>query len=222
MENYTISFKDNQFHLEGFPDAVKFIALHGTDAERLADLNLNKVDLDFSSECLTQLNDPAGNPEIVRKALWRSAIIHYIKCFATGVRFKLDYEIIYKGEPSAALEFFKYFDSLRDKHISHDVNAYLQSLPGAVLNPLTKPQKIEKVVCANFLVVTLDQINFSNFNLLIQKARTWVVAEFDSLCEKITKELEVYSYEELLKRDPVTYSVPKDVSKPRKRTSSTL
>jgi len=56
--------------------------------------------------------------------------------------------------------------------------------------------------------VVLGQENYSNLKLLIEKADSWVVAEFDRCCEIVTKELEAVPYEELLKRGNVEYRKP--------------
>ena len=113
---------------------------------------------------------------------------------------------------------FEYFKDLRNKHFVHDENSYAQSIPGAVLNNGTKNYKIEKIVCLAAFSATLEQGNYSNLKLLIEKAKAWVVAEFDSLCERLTGALEKESYEDLLERDAITCRVPSvdEVSRARK------
>ena len=103
---------------------------------------------------------------------------------------------------------FNYFKSLRNKHLVHDENSYAQSIPGAVLNNGKKEYKIEKIVCFSAIGATLEQGNYGNLKLLIQKARTWVISEFDALCESLAAKLESESYEKLLARDALTCRVP--------------
>ncbi len=103
---------------------------------------------------------------------------------------------------------FNYFRSLRNKHLVHDENSYAQSIPGAVLSNGKKNYNIEKIVCFTALGVTLEQGNYGNLKLLIQKARAWVVSEFDALCERLAIELEKESYDKLLERNNITYRVP--------------
>ena len=60
---------------------VKVIRIKGPEARKLSDHALHKADLDFALECLHQIN---GMPEIghvLRQALWRSAVVHFMKCF---------------------------------------------------------------------------------------------------------------------------------------------
>lgn len=208
MENFSVSKTDAGFHIEAFPDAVKVVAINGKKSKRLADLSLHRADLEFADACLDAINKAPEEPRVIREALWRSAIVHFLKCFGDGARFQLTPEKLYKGEPPEALLAFSYFKSLRNKHLVHDENSYAQSIPGAILNNGKKNYKIEKIVCFTAFSSTLEQGSFSNLKLLIQKARIWVVAEFDSLCEQLTTDLEKEPYELLLARDSLTYSKP--------------
>ena len=208
MEHFAISKTEPGLHIEGFPDAVKVVAITGPDAKRVADLSLHKVDLDFADACLDAINQVPENPLVAREALWRSAIVHFMKCFGPSARFQLSAAKIYKGETPGAKKAFEYFEYLRNKHFVHDENSDAQSIPGAVLNNGAKSYKIEKIVCFAAFGATLEQGNYGNLKLLIEKARAWVVTEFDSLCERLTGALEQESYEDLLARDAITYRVP--------------
>ncbi|MEJ2611369.1 MAG: hypothetical protein P8179_15125 [Candidatus Thiodiazotropha sp.] len=117
-------------------------------------------------------------------------------------------EKIYKNEPPEAKQAFEYFQYLRDKHIVHDENSYAQSIPGAALNQGYKNYKIEKILCLEAHGNTLEHDNYSNLKLLVQMALKWVVAEFDTCCEIVTKELEAIPYDELIKLPNVTYRAP--------------
>jgi len=208
MEHFPVTRTDKGLHVEGFPDAVKIVRLASPGAKRLADLYLHRSDLEFADQCLGAINGVPNDARIIRQALWRSAIIHFIKCFdATSARSELSLDNIYEGEPSA-VEAFNYFRNLRNKHLIHDENAYSQSLPAAVLNGGDKTYKIEKIVCLSVLSETLEQENFSNLKLLIAKARDWVIAEFVSLCNTLTKELEREPYPDLFSREDLIVRVP--------------
>ena len=208
MEYYTISKTENGLHIEGFPDAVKVVGIDGHEAKRLADLSLHKADLDFADSCLDAINHAPEEPNVIREALWRSAIVHFLKCFGSSARFQLAPEKLYKKEPPEALMAFNYFKSLRNKHVVHDENSYAQSIPGAILNSGEKNYKVEKIVCFTAIGVTLKQENYANLKLLVKKARVWVVSEFDAHCKRLTANLEKEPYDELLARDSITYSAP--------------
>lgn len=208
MEQFPISKTHSGLHIEGFPHAVKVIAINGPEAKRLADLSLHRRDLEFADDCLDAINQTQENLDVVREALWRSSVIHFIKCFGNSERFQLSAMRIYKNEPPEALIAFKYFKDLRNKHFVHDENSYAQSIPGAVLSNGTKAYKIEKIICFSAFGETLEQGNYGNLKLLIKRARIWVVSEFDFLCESLTATLEKESYHNLLARDAITYRVP--------------
>jgi hypothetical protein len=208
MEHFAISKTEAGLHIEGFDDAVKVVEIGGQKAKRLADLSLHKTDLEFAETCLDAINQVPEEPIIFQEALWRSAVVHFLKCFGKSTRFKLDPKKLYKKDPPTALIAFNYFNSLRNKHLVHDENSYAQGIPGAILNDGGKSYKIEKIVCITVFGATLTQENYTNLKLLTQKARAWVTSEFDSLCEKIAAELEMESYESLLAKNSLTYIVP--------------
>lgn len=208
MESFEISKTKKGFHIEGFPQAVKVLSLDSPMAQRLADLALHRADLDFALECLTYINNAPEEPHVLRQALWRSAIVHHMKCFGrNNSRFSLDQKRIY-GSDDGARAAFGYFDSLRNKHLVHDENSYAQCLPGAVLNKRDMDHKIAKIVCLSVIGDTLTQPNYNNLHLLVTKARTWVVGQFDDLCNALTSQLEPRSYDELLSMKEITYMVP--------------
>lgn len=210
MEQFNISQKESGLHIEGFPDAVKVLRIEGPRAKRLSDLALHKADLDFAESCLDAINLTAEEPYVIREALWRSSIVHVLKCFGdSGARFQLSAKKMLKGEPLEAMMAFDYFKGLRNKHLVHDENSYAQSIPGAILNKINKGYKIEKIVCFSAIAGTLSQENYSNLKLLIQKSRSWVITEFDKLCEALTKELEKEPYDKLFAKPSINYRVPK-------------
>lgn len=145
---------------------------------------------------------------VLRQALWRAAIIHFIKCFGhSKSRFKLNPKQIYKGD-SLGKEVFHYFENLRNKHFIHDENPYSQTIPGAVLNRDDKPHKIAKIVCLDVSGETLTQANYGNLHQLVTLARDYICAEFESLCGILTSEYEAKPYHELLAMEEANLKVP--------------
>lgn len=218
MEYFSITKTADGFHIEGFPNAIKVVRVTGPKSQRLADLALHKADLDFALESLAAINQAPEEPYVLRQALWRSAIVHFIKCFGQSEsRFSLDAKKVYKGDPGAA-EPFAFFESLRNKHLVHDENSFAQCLPGAVLNKPGMDHKVAKIVCLSVIGDTLSQDNYNNLHLLATRAQEWVVAQFDQLRDVLTSELEPKSHDELLAMDAITYKRPEadDVHKSRR------
>lgn len=207
MENFPISQTESGLHIDGVPDAVALVSIRGHKAQRLSDLALHQSDLKFALEALETLSAP-GCSIFVQEALWRAAIIHYIKCFGDSSRFSLSESKLYKSSPPEALEAFRYFKELRNRHISHDENSYAQSIPGAAINNGKKDYKIEKIMCLSFHAQTLEQANYSNLHLLISDALFWVNGEFDKVCDLITKELETIPHDEIMSLPRLNYRTP--------------
>ena len=146
MENLETNLTQTGFHIEGFPDASKVIKVHGPKAQRIADFALHRSDLLIALESLEGINSIAPEMRSVRQSLWRSAIVHCIKCFTDSKsRSGLDPKKVFKGH-SVALEVYEYFRALRNKHVAHDENSYLQCIPGAVLNKPGAEYKVAKIV----------------------------------------------------------------------------
>jgi hypothetical protein len=208
---------EKKIYLQAHPDAVRVVALDNHKAKRLSDLALHRTDLTFANECLDALNTAPVEPAVLREALWRSAIIHYVKCFGEGVRFQLQAAQVYKGEPAIALEQFGFFKSLRHKHFIHDENSLMQSIPIAAINNGTKAYKVEEVSCFTTNTGTLNDGNWGNLKKLVETASLWVIKEFDSLAERLRSNLETKPYEELLAMADAEYRSPKieDIAKKR-------
>jgi hypothetical protein len=119
MEHFAITKTADGFHIEGFPDAVKVLRIGGAKVQRLADLALHKVDLDFTLECLETINTAPEEPHTLRRALWHSSIVHFIKCFGQSEsRFSLDPKVVCKTDPGA-FEPYKYLEPRRPPKLPH-------------------------------------------------------------------------------------------------------
>lgn len=220
MEPLSIAKTATGFHIQGYPDAVKVLGLANPKARRLADFSLHRHDLEFALDCLEKIRNPDDEPNVTSRALWQSAIVNYIKCFgASTSRSSLDAKVVYKKHPNA-MEPHQFFDSLRNKNLVHDDNAYTQCLTGAVLNKAGMEFKIAKVVCLSVIGETLCRENYDNLRLLTTNAVEWVTGKFDELADSITHDLESMSYDELFAMEPITYTPAhkaEDVHKTRSR-----
>ena len=167
------------------------------------------LNLRFAIECLEKAKIVAENSLRLREGLWHSAIVHFMKCFGGSVsRARLNPESVYKDH-TGALEVFKYFKALRDKHLVHDENSYAQCLTGAVLNRRECDNKIAKIICSAFIGNTLDQTGYSNLRLLTAVALKWVEEQIDDLCDLLALELQAVPYDDLFCRKEIVYSFPK-------------
>ena len=212
MQRYKITLVGDQFHIEGFPDAVKAISISALTphlSRQLADCVLHRDDLIFSRECVDLLRNTTADIPVIRESLWRSAIIHYCKCFdQTGrIRGAISYsKYLPTGDARASHQFFI---DLRNKHLVHDENSYVQASTGAVIAQEGGDRKVERVICTKVTSVTLTDENLGILDRLIGEASKWVESRFDKLCEQITAQLEDQPYETLLAQpDMAPYRAP--------------
>jgi hypothetical protein len=204
--------------ISGIRDAVKLIRVDGPKARRLADLALHRNDLKFARACLEALKQLPDEEDFISHVLWRSAIVHYFKCFGdSSQRFQLDPKRVYKGRPAEALAAFEFFKPLRNKHLVHDENAYMQCTIGAAINDGTKAYKVERIVAPVSTFDVRNPQNLTNLRLLIKDANEWVTKQFDELAALIGAELEQIPYTELAASLTIQVQVPtlQDVAKPR-------
>jgi hypothetical protein len=234
MEQFRVRIEGDTFYIDGLPeDAVKIISfdklLPGQSRE-LSSLSAHRLDLIFAKVCLDQVNATEGK---ARQAFWRAAVVYYCKCFSQsngrtrpnscgqnhgGGRKPLHpNKFLPAGLPR---EVHRYFMSLRNMHLVHDANDWLQALTGAVIASPDKGYNIEKVICTTFEGQSLVEGNFSNLSLLIDHALTWVNAEFEKICVHIKEELERIPRETLLAQSDVKYRAPEagDIHLPHSST----
>ncbi|MGK3134831.1 hypothetical protein ACCX84_03560 [Pantoea trifolii] len=212
-----LDIKDGKIEVNGIDDAHKLVNLPQELAGNLADYALHITDLNISLGSLEAINKVGiFNEEVIQESLWRSAIIHFVKCFSNQVsRGKLDPNLVFGDEPPEAMLAFSFFKNMRNKNIAHDENAYLQCLNGIVLNNGTKNYKVERIICTSIRAASLDSGTFSNLILLVNKSLEYVQNHHSKLCEMISIELEKKSYSELKSYGDVKY-IPPDVNKIQK------
>ena len=114
------------------------------------------------------------------------------------------------------MELYDYFKKLRNKHIAHDDNPYMQCIPGAALNRPDAKNKIAGIQCLIGVAETLDQGNCNNLQKMVLDTLSHIAARFNSLCNEGCG-ARGPPYEELAAMDDVTYSKPEleDIGKSR-------
>lgn len=219
MQNLSIVLNNGAFEVHGLPpDSRLSIKIDGYQAKQLGDQILHQADLEFADQCLDAINIVPEDPPAIRQGLWRSAIVHVMKCFGSnGARSSLSANKVLRGQPPEAMIVFNYFKDLRNKYIAHDENAWAQVMTGAALNDGSKDFKVEMVFAVVALAQTLEQNNYGNLKLLINASLSYSREQFDLLTQQIKSDLEKTPYGELAKREAPTYRAPEahEVSKRR-------
>ena len=200
MDLFTATPVDTGIRLEGLPiDTVKVVEESGKKARRLADLFLHRHDLSYARDCLKIINEAPHR--LMQEALWTTALVSWAKCFGkSGARGQLDARRLYANHGTEAMKAFGFFKSLRNKHVVHDENTFMQCVPGLAINDGTKSYKVEKVIVLMSVQKVLDDETYGSLLKLIEVALEWIHAEFDALSQNISTESEKLSYPELAQR----------------------
>ena len=199
--------KINKIVFPGFPDAEKFISISDPKLKRLSDLALHMEDLCFSSSCLKECQ--AQSSDFLKQALWRCAIIHFVKCYGDHEsRFSILPDKVFKDIPNATSA-FSFFKSIRNCHFIHDVNSFSMSVPGAILNKQGITPKIAKVMCITKMAESLCPENISNLKSLIATTQKWVENQFNEISQIVQVDLEKLDYANLSSMPEMNFSSPK-------------
>lgn len=217
---YQVSFTQNPngFHIEGYPNAVKFAQPPDDLSKAYAHLWLHYEDLHFAHQCLSRLAKARPDDRILVQALWHSALVATFKCFQfSKARESLIRDNIY--ESGIQHEVFDYLKNIRNKTVVHDENDWRQVLVGAVINRPSEPSKVEAALCFALSVGAPGQTDITNLGLVVERAIEWVQQQFDTKADSIVDELNTWSYDELTALPDAKLDVPTAASVGNTRTT---
>jgi hypothetical protein len=133
------------------------------EAARLADLSGIRDDLEsVLSHCseLEKQIDKNWREFVVWDALASHAVILYARCFASGLRERLQHELMDKAPPDLASA-HDFFINLRNKHIAHSVNAFEENVAVVCVRmDGREPQQVEsvRIQSRRFMAVEAAQV----------------------------------------------------------------
>ena len=132
-------------------ELADLIGLH-TDLVSVIEMTRRLYDMLYQAE---QDQEPLQDP-LIAKSLWTSALITYVRCFASGKRYGLT-EKIYSELPGEPITTHRYYKDTRDKHIAHSVNTFEETVIGIILTG----QESEPVEVLGVANLTADRISDS-------------------------------------------------------------
>jgi hypothetical protein len=194
-----------------YPDAVNVVEVPQKQlARQLAHLHLCAADLRLAELSLTHWEN--SQETNVRAIFWRSAVLHWYKCFDSDARGQLPYKKIYSKYPHA-LWYYEYFKNLRNFHVVHDLNSYSQFHVVAVLSQTT-------VLGVEVLTITAAEHarNYvEGLKNLIAAALQYIDAQSLKVTELIRAGLEATPIAQLHAMPNPTFTLgsPNDITKPR-------
>lgn len=213
MAKATIAWGDQGLQLQGVEGAANVIHLEGPPAARLAHLSLHRVDLEFAQACLAVIEavpvDRRHTPAI--EAAWRSALLHYCKCFASpqggGGRSQLSATKILGREAGQPMKDHRLMVDLRNKHLVHDEGTHNWCDVAAVVAPAGQTPKILGIKVAAMDSVTLDHLSVPALRDLVNAVHAWTVVEFGRMASELAATIAAsYSHAELLAKDALGVS----------------
>ena len=156
--------------------------------------------------------------EIIRLALWNSAIVTFMKCFASGVRQYKISSSIFERLPGEPMRFYDFIKNLRDKHIAHSVSMCEEHLVGVVVNEGGLKSGI-----GHFSIIRVGEPDrtVQQVVMMAKLALTEASDELKRLQKVIDEELSQFDKADMLKWPILKYVVPdveKAASKARKQT----
>jgi hypothetical protein len=189
---------------------VQMYAVRHESARRWVDLSLHLSDLEVTLSWLDLLTHQHTQQTPEADALWTAALTMFFKCFKRSAsRSKLDAAMVLADEPEEGRAQFEVLQSLRDKTVVHDENAYTQ---GAVLVPIANPNgpvaKMGPAVVTLFKASTLDDGHISNLRLLTLASITYVNTAIAAASAEVETYMRSASRVDLMADGPYIYKSP--------------
>lgn len=206
-------------------ESARIVQIPGSQARWFAHLTLHRHDLTMAKTYLAEfdrLADLEDTPPTVLAALWESALITVVKCFTHNVsRISLDQDTVFgPSEPTITPERaeFNHLKYLRNKHIAHDENDWMQALPLGIIDHYNSEQPA--IGSIQGLVIRGESNNADNIARLhrsVEIALTWVESEWNQVADQLKADLEAMSGDELAALPDVAGTLPNDQSVKRPR-----
>ena len=154
------------------------------ESEEYAKRVMALADILFSIKCLIRLRDmnrPPDGDDLVREALWNSAIVRAFSIFEKQKRIDLK---ILDELPEGAKDVYRFFKNYRDKHIAHKANPFDQIKAGIFLSEQESGRK-EVIGIGNLAML---DASFSDLEMVDSLGRF-----LDALKNKIQDEIDLWS-----------------------------
>jgi hypothetical protein len=169
-------------------DLVDLIGLH-TDLASVVEVTRRL------SEMLRQ--NEQDHDALIVQSLWTSALVTYVRCFASGKRYGLT-ERIYSELPGEPIDTHRYYKDTRDKHIAHSVNAFEETVVGGILSD----QELESIEVLGVANLTAHRISDSAGGVdqlrgLAEHARRYIAQKGHEAEEKILNKAKSLTAEQL-------------------------
>lgn len=170
---------------------LKHIArLSGYEANRISDLSLHLEDLRFAESCINEIGMIGKEKFITQTALWRSAIIHFLKCFSESAKFRLSPEEIFSHH---LIKSYGVFLSLKNKfgrYAIHNESTYKTIETVALILDDGGQRRVEGIYSRSLNNNVFQSEDIIELGELIEQTRAWVEIEKSILMETMKVRVE--------------------------------
>jgi hypothetical protein len=217
--------KTVELDLRQHPNPAKAIAIPDHLAAPLVNLSLHQTDLLRAHECLVELQSNYPVPEgtwmgTVTRALFNAALGSTMKCFqhSESRTERLDATTIFGADTTDTVRTaFDLLKKLRNKHVLHDENDWMQAIPLAIVAQPGHEPVVSDIDC--LVMEGNDTAHVGQLALVVDAALAWVNKTIDAQTEVIRADLSARSYADLIALPPPSGTVPFTGSISRNRRS---
>lgn len=197
--------------LKHHPSPAKVIAIPEPLAAPLLNLALHRTDLSRARKFLDEFDRQGGvkPPEStvhqgtrfspVCEALWLAALGSTMKCFqhSEARSSKLDPANIFGTDTTQGVRAtFDLLKQLRNKHVLHDENDWMQAIPVAIVGAPGHVPVVSDIDC--MVMEGTDTAHIGQFGAVVDAALAWINHEIDAQIEVIRADLLARSYDDLI------------------------
>ena len=191
------------------------VAIPADLAAPYVNLFLHKTDLYRARAYLVEFDEQGGVPppggmrpgwamSVVCQALWHSALASTMKCFqhSESRTEKLDPDRIFGTDTTQPVRAaFDLLKALRNKHVLHDENDWMQTTPYAIVGDAGNNQPT--VGDIDWIVMEgTDTAHIGQLRTVVDAACDWIMQEIDTRTEAIRADLQARGYDALMAMPP--------------------
>lgn len=194
------------------------------EGEEYAKWVLAFSDISFSIGCLIRLRSMNGSSncdDLVREALWNSAVVRAFSIF--DGKYKIDLKIL-DELPEGAKEIYRFFKNYRNKHIAHKANPFDQIKAGIFLGE-RESGRDEVVGIGNLAMLDTsfsDQEMIDSLGRFLDVLNKKIQEEIDLWGGRMFKAAKDDDIERLYKLAPLRVVVPKSAYLHKRRLGEEL
>jgi hypothetical protein len=145
----------------------------------------------------------------VCRALWQAALGSTMKCFqhSNSRSQMLDAAAIFGSDTTLPLRAtFDLLKKLRNKHVLHDENDWMQPIPLAIVAAPAHQPVVSDIDC--MVMEGTDTAHIGQLGMVVDAALAWVNQEMDSQVAVIRADLSARDYADLIALPPPTGNTP--------------